>query len=170
MYIFKCKERNLEVMTRKSCAQCFLDKKPMNSRPLCKAKNQVPTEFSTDAIEVSKATRGVTYRTTSNALVKVEIRESDKLVRLFFEATGNRIDVPSNTIVFSDISKILSHNEETGNISKRGESKTSYIDNLLSDGTIEFQKIVELVVDRFKEDEKKVKRLVWSRRATLKKK
>lgn len=171
MFMFKCKERNFETMTGESCYQCFITRHPMDSRVICKKINgTTPADIPEGAIELSSAVKGATYRTVNDALVKVEEISGDK-VKLYFKETGSRFEVPSNTIVFSDISKVLADKEKVGSGSKkqkRGETKTSYIDNLLSEGT-EFNKIVELVVEKFKEDQKKIKRLVWSRRATLKK-
>lgn len=185
MSVFNCKITG-KIMNSKTCGFCFSTKpKLFNSRLSCKYTNSIPLEeLPLHAIRLEDATRDLYYRTALNLLIKIEKKLDNKKVRVYSESTGNSLDVPSNTIVYSDISALLQDKgyEEkkdgdgdiTSMIKKRGEqnrkeTKTSYIDSLLLKG-IDVDEIVKLTIEKYNDEGKKVKRLIWSRRATIKKK
>lgn len=176
---FMCKRLNKE-MNNNSCFNCFrTEERKYSSRALCKQENSVKIDDKNklpSAVVLTEALEGQTYRTGSGVIVRVE-KINDRKAVLFSVETGNEVEVPSDTIVFSDISKILDdkgyERDERGKIKLKNkerqskETKTSYIDNLLEE-EVDFDEIVKQVSEKYDDDPKKVKRLCWSRRAMLK--
>ena len=107
------------------------------------------------------------YRTLKGTRVRVE-EKNDNRITLFSCATGNAIKVSLDYVLGSDFPE--SSEENSKEEKERKETKTSYIDSLISKD-VGIDEIVSSVQQKYPDerDARKIKRLVWSRRATLKK-
>jgi len=131
-----------------------------------------------------EAEKGYTYRTKKGLLVKIKTfnRETKKVILIPYD-TGSEVTVDYNYPLYQDIEnplvaeRLKEFGEEirtedgygTRKERKRKETKTSCVDSLLRESK-DIKEIVEIISTRYDEqDIKKVKRLVWSRRALLKK-
>lgn len=131
-------------------------------------------------LRAEDSTKGCTYRTKRGLLVKVHgFNREDKRVILIPD-TGSEVPVEYDYPLYYDLDnplvaqRRLEFGETEGQDGygyrkerKRKETKTSCVDSLLREGK-ELAEVVKIISEKYGEEEKKVKRLVWSRRAKLK--
>ena len=132
---------------------------------------------------------GCMYRTEKGLLVQAKgfNRETKKVIVIPVD-TGSEVPVAYDYPLYLDLNNplVLKRRKEFGEdevkettgdgeesygfkkVRKRKETKTSCVDSLLREGK-DLTEVVKTISSRYNEEEKKVKRLVWSRRALLKK-
>ena len=135
-------------------------------------------------LRAENAEKGRTYRTAKGVLVDVyKFDRKNERVVLRPKDTESEVSVPYNYALYLDVNNPLvaerklefgetegadGYGEKRKRKGERKETKTSSVDTLLREGK-ELPEVVEIISEKYNEDKKKVKRLVWSRRALLKK-